>query len=273
MTPDVAADGRARVVIENVRPEIDGGAYAIKRTIGETVRVEADIFADGHDVLACLLLYRHEDSRQWQSVRMQPLGNDRWRAEFAVEALGVHLYTIEAWVDRFLSWRHDLKRRDDPADVAIALQVGATIVSAAAARADTPGRVALTEYARRLAEAPGPEAGRRAGFEAELEHLMARHGEHQFATRYPRALPVRVDPLRARFSAWYEFFPRSAWGDTDGHGSLKDCEARLDYVAAMGFDVLYLPPIHPIGRSFRKGRNNARTAGAEDPGRDRKSVV
>ncbi len=266
MTVKMPKDGRSRVVIEGVQPQIDGGAFPIKRCIGESVVVDAHVLADGHEVLSCMLCHRRGDSGEWLETPMEHLGNDEWRAEFPVDVLGLYHYTVLAWVDRFLSWRHDLERREDPADVLVALQVGVEIVKAAAARADAAGKVALNDYVRRLANTSDLEAGRAAAMEPALEQLLGAYGERHFATRCEREFSVRVDPVRARFSAWYEFFPRSSWGDIQGHGRLKDCEARLDYVASMGFDVLYLPPIHPIGRMHRKGLNNARTAKPGDHG-------
>lgn len=258
-------DGRSRVVIENVRPEVDGGRFAIKRTAGESVQVEADVFADGHDVIRCLLLHRAESGRAWRGVAMQAIGNDRWRGSFTVDKLGRHIYTVMAWVDQFFTWRHDLARRNDAADIALALRIGATLVRDTAGRANGAARARLEEFAAALDAASTPEDGKRVGGDAELGELMARHGERRFPTTYAKVLAVTVEPERARYSTWYELFPRSCSGD-GSHARFKDCERRLPYIAAMGFDVLYLPPIHPIGTMFRKGPNNALVAAAGDPG-------
>ena len=254
-----------RAVIERVSPEIDAGRFPIKRIVGEEVRVEADIFLDGHDQLHCLVLHRPAGSQAWTEVRMTPSGNDRWQASFHVAALGRHQYTVVAWVDRFLTWRHDLARRKEAEDIAIALQVGAGLVAAAAEHASGDDRNHLRELTAELQNAATPAAGQVAAQNERLATLMAKHGERLFVTEYDRVLEVVVDSERSRFSAWYELFPRSC-GQNGAHGTFTDVIARLPEIAAMGFDVLYLPPIHPIGRTFRKGPNNSLAAGPNDPG-------
>ena len=250
-------------MIEAIDPEIDGGRFPIKRVVGEPVVVEADVFADGHDELRCVLLHRVPE-RRWEEVPMESIGNDRWRARFTVDRLGGHCYTIEGWVDRFLTWVHDLRKRVDAGqDVRVDLLIGVELVRAAATRASGGDAEALERYATALLPSG---RGADAAFDPELETLMAKHPDRRFATRYGKELRVVVDPERARFSTWYEMFPRSAAAEPGRHGTFGDVEARLPYVAGMGFDVLYLPPIHPIGRGFRKGKNNAVEAGPEDVG-------
>ena len=263
---DKTEEGRHRVVIERVRPQVDGGRFAIKRTVGETVTVEADVFADGHDVIRCLLLFRPENSRIWREVPMQPMGNDLWRAGFAVSELGRYAYSVTAWVEPFVTWHHDLARRVDVQDIEVALKVGAALVMEAANHATGVPRAQLKEFAEALQAAQTPEEGKRIGADPDLMELMSRHAERRFPTTYEITLSVIVEPVRARFSSWYEMFPRSCTSEAGGHGTFKDCESRLPYVAGMGFDVLYLPPIHPVGMKFRKGPNNALIAAAEDPG-------
>jgi starch synthase (maltosyl-transferring) len=251
------------VVIEHVDPEIDGGRFPVKRVVGERVVVEADVFADGHDELACVLLHRPSEEAEWRETAMRPLVNDRWRGEFRVEALGRARYTLEAWVDHFHTWSRDLVRRLDAGqDVEVDLQIGARLVAEAARRAQGADADALREAARALTA----RRGERTALSDELAALMARYPDRCHATRYERELEVVVNRPRARFSAWYELFPRSTSPDPDRPGTLKDVEARLPYVAGMGFDVLYLPPIHPIGRAFRKGPNNTVKSGPDDPG-------
>ncbi|WP_372722521.1 alpha-1,4-glucan--maltose-1-phosphate maltosyltransferase [Immundisolibacter sp.] len=267
--PDIgAADGRQRVIIEGVTPEVDGGRFPVKRSVGEQVVVEADIFCDGHEVLRCLLRYRCRGAADWQETPMQLLGNDRWRATFSVDELGTYEYTLVAWVDHFLTWRHDLARREDEQDIALALLSGAALLEAAAGRASAADRKRLGTYAKRLRATGSATEGRALGADADLARLMDVYSERRHASEYERCLCVTVDPQRARFSAWYELFPRSAAAtDTDtAHGTFADCEKHLPGIAAMGFDVLYLPPIHPIGSAFRKGPNNALVAGDNDPG-------
>jgi starch synthase (maltosyl-transferring) len=261
-----ATDGRVRVVIEGVRPEIDCGEFPIKRIAGDRVVVEADIFADGHDELDARLLYRRASDQDWAETAMRPVGNDRWTGEFTVGEIGCWYYTIEGWISRFNTWRNDLsKRLAARQDISVDLLIGADLLEAAAGGAGDDAR-ALHAAARALRSA-APAADRAAAaLEPGLAELAARHPDRSLAARYGRELAVVVDRERARFSAWYELFPRSCSPVAGRHGTFQDCEARLDYVAGMGFDVLYLPPIHPIGRAFRKGRNNAPEAGPDDVG-------
>jgi starch synthase (maltosyl-transferring) len=261
------SEGRRRVVIERVTPEIDAGRFPIKRVTGETVEVEADVFADGHDAVAGVLLWRPADAERWTETPLMPLGNDRWQAAFTVERVGFYHYTLEGWVDRFVTWRTALIKRIEAGQrIEAGLLIGAELVAAAARRAEGADRDQLEERARRLRETGNPETRRALALDALLADLVLRYPDRERATRYEHELAVRVDRERARYGAWYEFFPRSTSTKAGRHGTLADCERRLDYVAAMGFDVVYLPPIHPIGRSFRKGRNNSLTPGPEDPG-------
>jgi starch synthase (maltosyl-transferring) len=259
------AEGRQRAVIEQVTPQVDGGRFAIKRTLGESVTVEADAFTDGHDRIACVLRYRHESSAVWEEQRMQPLDNDRWRGSFRVQQLGGYRYAVQAWVDVFLSWRHEFERRsDEDPDLPAALAAGVQLVQAAAGRAAGADAQELHGLLERLRGAQDPAARRAAALSDRLAHLMAHYDARAFATDSDAELPVVVDRERARFGAWYEFFPRSC--KPGAHARLSDCEACLDHVAGMGFDIVYLPPVHPIGRSFRKGPDNALAAGPGDVG-------
>jgi len=261
--------GRERVIIEGVKPEIDGGHFPIKRTIGEKVEVEADILAEGHDVLSGVLLYRHEADEHSSEIPLEFLANDRWRAEFVVARLGRYLYRLEAWVDRFQTWRRDLARKADAGqDVAVDLLGGAGLVEEASRRASGTDAKALKDQGAALrADRSSDPSGRiRVALADDLALLVARYPDRRFATRYGNELQVVVDRERARFSTWYEMFPRSCAPEPGVHGTFKDCEERLPYVAEMGFDVLYLPPIHPIGRTHRKGKNNSPVAGPDDPG-------
>ncbi len=261
-------DGRRRVVVERVTPEIDGGRFPIKRAVGEVVVVEADVFADGHDVLAARLAFRHEDEEVWTETAMDPLGNDRWRASFRVPTLGRYCYTVTGWIDQFLTWRRDLRKRIDAGQpVPVDLLIGAQLLEDAGRRASGEEGAQLARWADALRQQGRPESERiELALSAEVEALAARYPDRSTAGRYERELTVVVDRSKARFSSWYEMFPRSC-SDVEGrHGTFKDCEALLPYVAGMGFDVLYLPPIHPIGRTNRKGKNNAPSAGPNDPG-------
>jgi starch synthase (maltosyl-transferring) len=261
------ADGRKRVVIEGVDPEIDAGRYPIKRIAGDLVSVEADVFADGHDHVACRLLYRHQDDAQLQSVAMAPLGNDRWRASFQVTKLGSYFYTIAGCIDHFDTWRSDLmKRLEAGQDVSLELQTGGMLVEQAARRAKGNDAVRLQEWAQLLRTESDDEDTKVVALDSTLAEMMEQYADETLETRYANELAVVVDRERARFSSWYEMFPRSCSAILGKHGNFRDVEARLDYVSGMGFDVLYLPPIHPIGVGFRKGKNNTVQAGPDDVG-------
>jgi starch synthase (maltosyl-transferring) len=266
----IDATARQRVVIDRVRPEIEGGRFAIKRTVGEQVAVEADVFTDGHDALACLLLYRDERASVWSERPMEALGNDRFRADLTVTAIGRWRYTVTAWLDRFKTWRRDLHKRVEAGqDVAVDLLGGAALIQQAAERARAAGRKAdarvLAGLARALEQGRDPETRLRLALDDELAQLMDRHTDRAQAASY-RELSVVVDRERARFSSWYEMFPRSCSPVPGRHGTLRDAAQRLPYVAEMGFDVLYLPPIHPIGITHRKGKNNRPVAEPGDVG-------
>jgi starch synthase (maltosyl-transferring) len=252
-----------RVVIENVRPCVDDGRFPIKRTVGDAVVVRADVFADGHDMLAASLLYRREGTSTWLETPMVLLGNDRWQAQFIVGDLGGYEYTIEGWVDRFASWRHELAAKAAAGqDVSSELLEGAMLV-----REVHEVHGALTLGVETLGDVSLPIAERvAAALSTELSVAMSAMPDRRRATRYDRILGVTVERERARFGAWYEMFPRSAGPDPARSATFGEAAALLPYVKAMGFDVLYLPPIHPIGRSFRKGRNNSLGAEPDDPG-------
>jgi len=258
---------RRTVVIESVAPAVDGGRYPIKREVGAVLEVSADIFKDGHDVLVAYLQYRRDGERAWREAPMRHVDNDRWAGAFTLAETGRYRYTIEALPEPFLSWVADLeKRHAGGQDLASALGEGLALIRAAAGRATVAaGRAALTAYADRLEHA-GPAAQAVAvAADPALAALMTRHLDRAEATRAERELEVVVEPERARFAAWYEFFPRSGTS-TNRSATFKDSEAQLARAAAMGFDTVYLPPIHPIGLAHRKGRNNALEAAPGDPG-------
>ncbi|MDH4175873.1 MAG: alpha-1,4-glucan--maltose-1-phosphate maltosyltransferase, partial [Betaproteobacteria bacterium] len=270
MSPAGEPDGRVRAVIDAVRPAVDGGRFAVKRVAGEALEVEVHCFADGHDVLRARLLWRAEDARDWQEVEMKPLGNDVWRAQFTPQEIGRYRYSVAAWVDVFATWRHDFARREDPADQALAALAGAFLAEEAAARAkhENAGADAqqLKDWASRLRAAKKPDEIRATALDEVMGALAMRYPDRSLEARWGVDMPLVVDRERARYSTWYELFPRSAGTEPGKHGTFKDVEKRLAYVAELGFDVLYLPPIHPVGRERRKGKNNAVSAGADDVG-------
>ena len=258
---------RKRVIIEGVTPEIDGGRFPIKRTVGDRLRVEADIVTDGHDVIAAELLYRREQDAAWQAASMQPLVNDRWQGEFQVLEVGRYRYALQAWVDRFRTWQRDLQKKVDAGqDVAIELLVGAGFIQEVQDRAPKAAARKLREWAKILRAAGALGEKLTAALDPELTRLMGQYPDERFITLYDKNLTIVVDPVKARYSTWYEMFPRSCAAVPGAHGAFKDCEARLPYIAGMGFDVLYLPPIHPIGRTNRKGKNNQPVAEPGDVG-------
>jgi starch synthase (maltosyl-transferring) len=261
--------GKARVIIQGVKPEIDGGQFPIKRVIGGKVVVEADVFTDGHDALSVLLLYRKESGSEWFEAPMEFLVNDRWRGTFVVDALGHYIYTVMAWVDRFKSWRNDLAKRMDAGqeDISVNLLIGAQLISEANQHATDSDRPKIREWTKTLQSKQVPAKEKvQLVMSEEVAVLMDRSSDRQSSVTYSKELVVSVDRKKALFSAWYEMFPRSCPTAPGSHGSFKDCEARLPCIAEMGFDILYFPPIHPIGRTHRKGKNNVPDAGPEDPG-------
>ncbi len=259
--------GRRRVAIESVTPSVDCGRWALKRVEGDRITVEADLFADGHEEIRAALLWQHESHGEWSIVPMELFFNDRWRATFEVHQIGKYFYTVRGWVDRYQTWRHDLaKRVQAGTDIAVDLLIGAQLVRDAASRASAADATRLNGFAAELSsKKPARERAAVADSPA-LVDLMDRSPDWEFATTVDPPFVVTVDRRRAQFSAWYEMFPRSTSVEPGRHGTFADCEARLPYVAEMGFDVLYFPPIHPIGSAFRKGKNNAPTAADSDAG-------
>ena len=257
---------RRTVVIESVAPTVDCGRYAVKREVGAVFEVSADIFKDGHDLPVAYLKYRRAGERAWRETPMRHVDNDRWAGAFTLEVIGRYHYTIEALAEPFRSWLADLEKRyAGGQDLASALGEGLPLIRAAAERAPAADRRALSAYADRIERAGTPAEAVALAGEVELGALMARHIDRSEATWAERELEVVVDRERARFAAWYEFFPRSGVA-VDRSATFKEAEAQLGRAAAMGFDVVYLPPIHPIGRAHRKGRNNALVAAPGDPG-------
>ena len=273
-------EGRKRVVIEEVEPQVDCGRYPAKRILGDTVTVTAAVFGDGHDHVSGRLLYRHSSETDWRSTPLSALTNDLWSASFTVDALGDWLYTLEAWVDHFDTWSADLQKRLDaqpipggansaaaPQDIPLALRSGALLLEHAAKRAEGADSKHLADEAARLLNlAKAKSDVYENPLTDEILALVARYPDLAFATRYARELHLWVDRERARYSTWYELFPRSTSPDPTRHGTFADVRALLPDIATMGFDVLYMPPVHPIGKAFRKGPNNSLTSTEDDPG-------
>jgi len=262
-----ASDGRVRVVVEHVAPEVDCGRFAAKRVLGDLFVVEADVFADGHDEIAAALVYRHESEPEWRRTEMRLVANDRWRGEFPLSRLGRYLYTVEGWIEPFETWRRDLVRRiAAQQDMGVDFEIGASLIDDAAASASDADAPTLREWSSKVRNEANQDTRRELATDEGLAALVRRNRPQSFAGRYGRELWVVVDRQKARFSTWYELFPRSCSREPGRHGTFRDCEEWLPYVATMGFDVLYLPPIHPIGRTFRKGKNNSTEPAPDDAG-------
>jgi starch synthase (maltosyl-transferring) len=265
-TSELPVEGRRRVVIARVSPEIDCGRFAIKRVTGESVVVEANVFADGHDQVACRILH-WQDEKDQQTAPMKPLGNDRWRGEFVVDKLGIYHYTVEGWVDHFETWRKDLEKRIAAGqDVSVDLLIGADLIEQSARQAKDKDAKLLMNWAQRLRDKPGDGLLPAITQEKELLGLIEQYPTRDLTTRYEKQLTIVVEREKARCSAWYEVFPRSCARQPGQPGTFRDCEDWLPYIASMGFDVVYLPPIHPVGKTFRKGKNNSVPAQPGDVG-------
>jgi starch synthase (maltosyl-transferring) len=259
---------RRRVSVQRVWPEVAQGRYPAKAVAGDPVEVLADLVCDGHDVLRAVVRWRPEDHRTWHEVPLRPEGNDRWSASFTPPDPGRYRFTVDAWVDPVGTWRRDLQKKAAADTVeTVDLEVGAELLRQRSARAKGARRRRLDEAAAAVTDPGLPLRARvEAALTDELALLADETDPRDHRTRYDRVLELRVDRPRAAFSTWYELFPRSASTVPGAHGTLRDVIDRLDHVADMGFDVLYLPPIHPIGATHRKGANNAVVAGPDDPG-------
>jgi starch synthase (maltosyl-transferring) len=256
------------VVIENLQPLLDGGDYPIKRIVGEDLAAEADIFKDGHDVVAAVLKWRVLGKRAWRETPMSFVDNDRWRGVCTLYDEAIHEYTVEAWTDTFRSWQREFAKKFEAGISALQSEAleGAALVAAAARRTrDRADRARLEEFSEQMSTAANSEIYAIVQ-SAELEVLMATYPDRSDATQYGPAPRVIVERPAALFGAWYEFFPRSAEGRGDSGSTFRDCLPRVEDAKAMGFDVIYFPPIHPIGHTNRKGRNNSVTYEPRDPG-------
>ena len=260
-------EGVKRVVIEHVKPELSCGEFPIKRVTGEAVEVSADVFTDGHDEVRAVLLYRSVGRKNWHEQPMTFTGNDHWEASFIPPALGWFEYTIVGWVDHFKTWQKGLRKKFEAnQNVQVELLIGADMLEQAAQRANATNAKKLQRWANQLRDNPAEAAAVSLAESDEVTDMMYRFADRSDATFYDKTLRVEVERQRALFSTWYEFFPRSTSQEHGRGGTFKDAERILPRIAEMGFDVIYLPPIHPIGRSFRKGKNNNVVSQPGEPG-------
>jgi starch synthase (maltosyl-transferring) len=260
----VSATNR-RVAIRDVRPQVEGGRYPAKRSVGELIVVEADVFCDSHDALSATACWRRQGERRWNEVAMRYLINDRWQGSFTIDEPGRYEIRVTGWVDRYRTWQRDTRLKlEAGVATSVDLAIGAELLGELKAKGED--RTEVARVAERLVDERYELPARaEPALSDELTALARRLDPRRHATASDR-YPLTVDRERARFSSWYELFPRSASPDPDRHGTFDDVIARLPYVADLGFDVLYLPPIHPIGRTHRKGRNNSVVSEPDDVG-------
>lgn len=255
--------GTQRVIIENVQPEVDGGKYPAKRAVGEYVNVTADIFADGHDHIRATLLFRHESSSEWTTVEMVHLVNDQWQASFRADKKGYYTFTVKSWIDHFDTWYDGFKKKvAAKVDVKVELLEGALMLR----KLSKGSEMKLLRMADQLYDSKGYVQGINLVLSKAFEQVVHDHPLIEHEVQYEKELKVRVEHVKSNYSSWYELFPRSAALDGDRHGTFQDVIRLLPRIVAMGFDVLYLPPIHPIGKINRKGKNNNVRAGHGEPG-------
>ncbi|MFW9081458.1 alpha-1,4-glucan--maltose-1-phosphate maltosyltransferase [Pseudomonas sp. P2757] len=254
-----------RIAIEDVTPTLDGGQFAVKAIAGREVVVTSKVFADGHDKLAVRIRWREEGEQTWQTEVMADQGNNGWQGQFSPERMGRYLFLIEAWIDQFASFQYELEKKHAAAvPVSLELQEGRTMVQQAAERSEGQLSEQLAALHHELSGLL--ETEQVALFlHPQSAQLMAEADHRTYLSVSPE-FPLDVERQLAEFASWYELFPRSITDDPARHGTFNDVHSRLPMIQDMGFDVLYFTPIHPIGRSHRKGRNNSLTAGPDDPG-------
>jgi starch synthase (maltosyl-transferring) len=257
--------GKKRVIITNVSPRVEEGSFPAKAVIGEHITLSADIFSDGHDEIASCAYIKHSSQQNWTELPMQFMVNDHWQASFKAENIGFYEFKINGWVDHYTTWKKGLQKKFDAGqDITVELQIGAELLEDAAA--NSSDKAALLAWSKQLRNLDAPEQGVFLALSSDIAATMHKHREAELVTQYPITYSIEIERKKAAYSTWYELFPRSASKEEDRHGTFEDVVTLLPRVAKMGFDVLYFPPIHPIGEKNRKGRNNSLTALADDPG-------
>lgn len=253
-----------RVVISSVSPSVDCGQYPAKRCIGDRITICANIFAEGHDVVAGCMEYRHESESAWQHLALNFYENDRWSASFRADKLGTYIFVLKGWVDNFSTWLQQFKKREDSKDIELDLVIGLNMLRQAKEYANDAASQRLDVFYSGLKQCKDTKKLMSTLEDAELSELMYRFGP-RLHVACSHEYTVIVERVKARFSAWYEIFPRSRFGQKDA-GNFKSMLEKLHYIKELGFDVVYLPPIHPIGLTNRKGKNNNLKASYDDPG-------
>jgi starch synthase (maltosyl-transferring) len=259
--------GQNRVIIEKITPQLDGGRFAVKAFVGDTIQVEADVFLDGHDILTARLLYKKSKDKNWTESAMSFIGNDRYAASFSVDSNCQYQYTVESWVDHSASWQHEIKAKiKDNQHVNIELLVGALILDKMSKISSKEDKKPIQNAAKIFRDPTHYDEAIAFSLSDTMKEWISQYPDKQNVTQHP-PLKLWVDREKAAFSAWYSVFPRSAASKNGQHGTFKDVEANvLPRMKSLGFDVLYIPPIHPIGTQFRKGKNNTTNALPDDVG-------
>ncbi len=263
-------NGRKRVIIENLSPQVNNGQFPAKRAIGDSVEVRADLFADGHDIVKAILQYKPASGRKWREAPLEPIVNDRWKGSFTPDESGMYEFTVLAYIDHFASWQYGLRKKfEAQQDVSVEMLIGAEMIDKTSENAEGNDAQTLKAWAELLRKNDHHDFiihGVELALSDEVSKLVSKYYDRSDASIYPEKLKVEVERKKALYSTWYELFPRSTSPEPGRHGTFKDTERLFPHIAEMGFDVVYLPPIHPIGRTFRKGLNNALHANHGDPG-------
>ncbi len=255
-----------RVVIDRVFPQVNGGQFPIKRVVGQIVQVSADVLVDGHDLIEASILFKHEKESKWKEVRMDPTYNDEWIGAFVVHKQGFYNYKVQGWVDHALNWQHGIRRKiEDQQRVNSELLEGMTYLKGIGAKVSPTEKKYLKSLENLFGDENSYDLAIVEAISDKLKNIFRKHPD-KFLANSSKNYPIYVDRLKAEFSTWYEFFPRSGSTKMNTHGTFKNCENLLPRVAKMGFDTLYFPPIHPIGEVNRKGKNNTTTASKDDVG-------
>jgi len=261
----IHTSGQKRVIITNVSPQVEEGKFPAKSAIHESFKISTDVFSDGHDEIAASAFVKKITDTEWTEYPLHFVINDHWETTYKATDTGVYEFKIEGWVDHYTTWKKGLKKKFDAGhDINVEIQIGVELLEEAASHNKANG-VQLKSWASQL-QSENPAQAVVLAFSTEISAAMYKHRHPNLITQYPTIYQFEVERKRAAFSTWYELFPRSASEQPGEHGTFKDVAKLLPRVSRMGFDVLYFPPIHPIGENNRKGRNNSLTAEADDPG-------